>query len=299
MLKNLYIHDLCPICKSVSLFEIGKKKTINQNSDFKVSIIKCLECFHWHTSPSPNQETLNELHKDESPYVLGIKWSNYKRERKIINSMASNNHWIVRELSNYKHGNYLEIGTGSGELIRKTQSLGWNSYGVDPGDYASGFQIVKNSSELPRQIKFDVIVFKDVLEHTFDPNIILKIYKNYLKPNAIMFITVPWNESKAANIRKLNWEMVKPLGHLHYFSKNSLNILLNNNGFKIKNQFTVNVYRSYWKLLLTTPISLIYLMLRPSKWWLIKERINQLKTLIMIFPGDKHGDQLYIKAIKI
>ena len=30
-----------------------------------------------------------------------------------------------------------------------------------------------------------------------------------------------------------------------------------------------------------------------------KERINQLKTLIMIFPGDKHGDQLYTKAIKI
>ena len=299
MLKNLHIHKLCPVCKSISLFEIGKKKTINQNSDFKVSIVKCLECKHWHTSPSPNQNIINKLYEEESAYVLGNKWAKFKRKRKNTSLLASNNHWIVKELSTYKQGNYLEIGTGSGELIRKMQSLGWNSYGIDPGDYASGFQIVKNYSELPDQIKFDVIVFKDVLEHTFDPNIILKTYKNFLKQNAIMFITVPWNQSKAANIRKINWEMVKPLGHLHYFSKNSLNILLKNNGFEVKNQFTVNVYRSYWKLLLTTPISLIYLMLRPSRWWLIKERINQLKTLIMIFPGDKHGDQLYTKAIKI
>ena len=299
MPKDFYKFENCPICNSNKILSLGERKTINLKSDLKVSIIKCTNCNHWHTNPSPNQYLLSKLHKDESPYVLGYEWANFKRKKKINKSLASNKHWIVKELINLKPGNYLEIGPGSGDLIRKFQSLGWNSFGVDPGDYASGFQIVKDSKELPQDLKFDVIVFKDVLEHTFDPNQVLKNYNKFLKKNAKIFITVPWSESKAAKIRKINWEMVRPLGHLHYFSKNSLKIFLENNGFEIKNQFTVNVYKSYWKLLFITPISILYLILRPSKWWLIRDRINQLKTLIVIFPGDKNGDQLYTKGLKI
>ena len=299
MIKNLETFDSCPICSSRALISLGRKKTINKNSNLEVSIIKCNECLHWHTNPSPNQNLLYKLYKEESPYVIGMKsWAKLTAATKLDGKLVPDKNWIVRELKNKNIGNLLEIGCGSGELLNKMKTLGWKSYGIDPGTYATSNNVFESHDKLPDNVKFDVIVFKDVMEHCLSPNDMLNEYKKYLKINAILFLCVPWSESKAANKRKLNWEMVKPIGHLHYFSKKSAEILLKKNNFKIEKTTTRNFYRNYYFSLFTNFAKILYLCFRPTKWWLLTQRLDKLTTMILLFPGDKYGDQLYIVAKK-
>ena len=120
MFENLNEFHSCPICNSERIICIGKKKTTNKHSNLVVSIIKCNECFHWHTNPTPDQNLLSKLYQEESSYVIEMKlWTDNTKKRNLQQNLAPNKNWIVKELENYKIGNYLEVGSGSGELLKK------------------------------------------------------------------------------------------------------------------------------------------------------------------------------------
>ena len=159
---------------------------------------------HWHTNPSPDQNLLYKLYKEESSYVLeNNSWTKLTKKINLRESLVPDKNFIVRELKNKNVGNFLEIGCGSGKLLKKVKTLGWKTYGVDPCTYADNDNIFEHHSKLPDNIKFDVIVFKDVMEHCFSPNDMLNEYRRYFKINTILFLCVPWSEVKLQTKEKL------------------------------------------------------------------------------------------------
>ena len=101
MIENLIKFNTCPICSSEALINLGRKNTTNKNSNLEVSIIKCNECLHWHTNPSPDQNLLYKLYKEESPYVIGMKsWAKLTAATKLDGKLVPDKNWIVRELKN-------------------------------------------------------------------------------------------------------------------------------------------------------------------------------------------------------
>ena len=91
---------------------------------------------------------------------------------------------------------------------------------------------MQNISELDED-NFDVIVLSDVLEHVEDPFSLVRKVSELIKNGGSVYCSFPNNQSLRALLLKERWRMIRPFGHLHFFSEKSLRILFESNGFKI------------------------------------------------------------------
>jgi SAM-dependent methyltransferase len=207
------IIDDCPICGNNSIV-IDVVPTINPNEMDKVELRCCDSCGHWWHSPVPNQEQLSEMYSSASSFVVsaGAKDS-YQNKNKLDNF-----HKYVLKRINKRPGNYLEIGPGGGGLFRRFRAMNYTCYGVDPGQWVENSSIVSSIDELPSDLQFDVIVLQDVLEHILDPVKMMGQLKRIARQGSVLFCSFPCKDSRPARVYKGKWPMVRPFGHLHYFS---------------------------------------------------------------------------------
>lgn len=124
-----------------------------------------------------------------------------------------------------------DLGCGTGYMVQYLQSLNYNIAGIDY--YLDGLLesdapklIQANIHDLPlaRQ-SLDAIMLLDVLEHTDDLHL-LQAIRPYLKPNGLLFISVPafpflWSYRDDA------------AGHLRRYTKSSLEDVLHETNYKI------------------------------------------------------------------
>jgi len=107
-----------------------------------------------------------------------------------------------------------------------------------------------------RQIKYDIIVMADVIEHFSNPFKMLETIEKILEPNGLLIFTTYNMDSFYAKITGRNYHWILPM-HLFYFSNKTLkNICLENNLriFKIKNDSRiVSFYYLLNKLILIFP----------------------------------------------
>lgn len=284
----------CPVCHGCDFTLIGIVDTLDTSSNLQVAVRKCESCLHWHTNPMPTSELLNNLYSRSHPAVIGANWDRKTKDSNLRGGLASDNHWIVSNLNCTTPGRFLEVGSGDGSVLRKMQLLGWNAWGVEPGSYGEGSQVVSSYSNLPTDNKFDVIVFQDVLEHVSNPADEISIYVQFMAQDCILFMTVPWSESKRARLQRGDWDMVKPLGHLHYFSRYSAKLILDKNNFDVVDVFPVNIYPQHARSIIFALISILVGYIRPSRWKTLRKRMKHLILLLKIFPEKPLGDQLYI-----
>ncbi len=144
----------------------------------------------------------------------------------------------------------LDVGCSTGLLgERLIKEKGCKVYGVDISELAireakkrltmAEYMDVEED-ELPFDVKFDVILFADILEHLLFPEQVLNKFKKYLKKEGIYIISLP----NVANIRirlKLlmgKWDYQKSgildEGHLHFYTYNSAKVMFHKNGFYIQ-----------------------------------------------------------------
>ena len=122
-----------------------------------------------------------------------------------------------------------------------------------------------------RQIKYDIIVMADVIEHFSNPFKMLEMIEKILKPDGLLIFTTYNMDSLYAKITGRNYHWILPM-HLFYFSNKTLkNICLENNLkiFKIKNDSRVV---SFYYLL--NKLSLIFPKLK-----FLFQYINKIRLL--------------------
>lgn len=206
----------CPICDESSIV-VDVVPTINPNETDKVELRCCDSCGHWWHSPAPSQEELNKLYSSSSLYVVSAGAKESYQNKNTLNSF----HEYILKRINKKSGNYLEIGAGGGGLLRRFRAMNYTCYGVDPGQWVKDGSIVNSIDDLPKDFKYDIFVLQDVLEHIFDPVRFMTKLKKMAYDGSIFFCSFPCKDSRPARIYKGKWVMVRPYGHLHYFSLNS------------------------------------------------------------------------------
>lgn len=133
----------------------------------------------------------------------------------------------------------LDVGCGRGDFLNGFINNGLNGYGVDFTDAAERhcpkgkiFQadIEKNGMPFDNNY-FDVIFSKSVIEHFYDPDILIKECKRCLKPGGLIIVMVP------------SWEhnfriYFEDFTHRSPFMMTSLNDILEMNNFsEIKVEF--------------------------------------------------------------
>jgi len=170
-------------------------------------------------------------------------------------------------------GNYLEIGAGGGGLLRHFRAMNYTCYGVDPGQWIEDSSIVNCIDDLPNDLQYDVFVLQDVLEHILDPVGLMIGLKKMARHGSIFFCSFPCKDSRPARANKGKWVMVRPYGHLHYFSFDSAAKMFSLTGLTINDM----------RLERTTSISTTF------------SSLHVRRLLYEIFKGGK--DQIYAQVV--
>jgi 2-polyprenyl-3-methyl-5-hydroxy-6-metoxy-1,4-benzoquinol methylase len=168
----------------------------------------------------------------------------------------------------------LDVGCGNGIISRSLGRLGFTVKGIDVSDKAIANAIalntlpnvsfeVKSAEQLVADgSKFHAIVCSEVIEHLYEPSILLKTIHQVLEPNGVLIVTVPNGRGPRELLvtrpvihlqKKNNWiwkalnkfksllgykgttvqSAADDLTHVQFFTKKSLHQLANQNNFKI------------------------------------------------------------------
>ena len=136
-------------------------------------------------------------------------------------------------------GRLLEVGCGSGHVLKHMQSLGWNVTGVDFDPKAVAFASnqgldVRLGSLAEQSFQsnyFDLVFMSHVIEHVHAPLALLKASFEVLKPGGRLVLLTPNSESLWHRVFGRNWMSLDPPRHLHLFNKSTITQLASRLGF--------------------------------------------------------------------
>jgi len=184
-----------------------------------------------------------------------------------------------RQFPRYRaNGRLLDVGCGSGDFLQKMKAIGWDVYGVEPGEQGAlagqkrGLNIFHGTleqAEFP-DAHFDFIRFEHVLEHVPDPVATLREARRILRPGGQIRLMVPnWN-SWPAQWFKSYWYHLDTPRHLFWFTPETLAFAAQRGGLKVSSS---NIFPDYSDI----ADSLIYLL--EDRWPSLGARMKQRKGL--------------------
>jgi SAM-dependent methyltransferase len=230
----------CPVCgnEEFSLFLECKDHFLSRET-FK--IVQCSRCSFTFVNPRPEMDQLQRYY--ESPEYIshsgtgkGIVNSIYKKVRRHTH------HKKFKLVSAYAKGrSILDIGCGSGELLRLFNEKHWRTLGVEPNKYARDFAVseygleVKEENEIAEipDSSFDVITMWHVLEHVSGLHERMSEIKRMLKTDGVVVIALPNRESFDAEYYKENWAAYDVPRHLYHFTPDTIEKLLERYKFSV------------------------------------------------------------------
>lgn len=126
------------------------------------------------------------------------------------------------QASSIKH---LDYGGGSGLMVNILKKTNWQSVSYDP--------FVDRNVSLDKLGKFDLITAYEVFEHVPDVRQLMSNLLSLLSPNGIVLFSTLLSDGNINPNQRLSWWYASPRnGHISLFSKKSLAILAQKNGFK-------------------------------------------------------------------
>jgi len=159
----------------------------------------------------------------------------------------------------------LDLGCGNGALCRELTDAGFRVVGIEPSE--SGISIAKqlvpegvfhqmgvydNPDDMP-EMRFDIAVSTEVVEHLFRPSALPKYAAAKLADGGLLIISTPYHGylknllicllNKWDHHHSPGWEG----GHIKFWSRKSLSDMLGANGFRILSFHGVGRVPWLWK----------------------------------------------------
>lgn len=253
--------NLCGSDKYSTYYEQYDRRFSDTPRDI-YQLVKCEKCGLVYLNPRPSKDFIDNFYP-KSFYDWRIQITGNKISiitglaRKLDFALWRNNialaekARIVRKNCSYI-GKLLDIGCAEGDFLERMKRAGWEVEGVEISADLCGFVMEKygikchnapvNELKLPRG-SFDVATFWASLEHIFDPAGAVRLCHSILKRNGIIIILVPNSRSLEERILKgIDPNPIDIPRHLYHFNADTLEGLLRNNGFSVKQvrHFTLN-----------------------------------------------------------
>ena len=203
----------------------------------KKDIVKCQNCSFIYYENIPSNHDLN------------LVYSGYQREEYITSNSVNKIRKELEEILKIKEiERVLDIACGECYVLDILKSIN-----LDLGLYATehssarqnvikkGYDFIEGEFFPITDLKFDLIIFTEAIEHINDINAFLKHANKLLSPGGLIYITTPNFSSIERRVMQAEWGMVTPPEHLSYFTPSTLNYALTRNNFKKVKSKTENI----------------------------------------------------------
>ncbi len=208
--------DTCSFCHSKEFKILGKR--LNGAQGFyperkigiTTTIVKCKHCDLIYSNPMPIPVNIND-HYGVPPESYW-NYDTFHVEENYMQGLITQ----MNSIQPIKLGSkVLDIGAGVGKSMVAFERAGYDVYGIEPSEsfYDRAINHMKVSKEKLQmsmvencefeENSFDVILLTAVLEHVYEPAIVIEKIMQWLKPGGLVFIEVPssnWLINKWINI---------------------------------------------------------------------------------------------------
>ena len=146
--------------------------------------------------------------------------------------------WLPRS----RAGVLLDVGCGSGTLLQRMRSLGWQVRGVEPDQRAAAIARDHHSLQVhcgtllsyaARDGEFDAITLNHVIEHVPDPVEFIRECSRILRPGGWLVVVTPNVLSLGRRVFGRYWRGLEVPRHLSLFAPKSLTQLLRGTSLRI------------------------------------------------------------------
>ena len=282
----------CPVCRF-------KHSNPLMKDESQYRILSCGNCKHEYLDFEPRSDHVSNIYSDD--YFNGGKdgYPDYIQLEPLLIKRGGYYANIIRRFM--KPGRMLDIGCGSGFLMKGFRDNGWEVKGVEPNRRMASYGIAKFNLDISvspfeaysDQNLFDLIAMIQVIAHFYDVRSCIENASRLLKTNGLLLIET-WNrDSLTAKIMGNAWHEYSPPSVVNWFTPSSLTMLAKQYGFKcITFKRTLKkIQMGQAKLLLSSK----------SKQSVIVEIAEKIANLIpdkteLIYPGD---DLFYILFKKV
>ncbi len=230
----------CPVCNNISFvpFLSVKDHFLSQET---FMICSCTSCGFRFINPRPGQAEIGKYYQSTeyiSHNAAGFSLINslYKIARYF--AIRTKYQLILRTSSGKK---LLDIGCGTGELLRYCGDHGFEVSGVEPTEPARKFAIEQNRIDVKESlqelvkggVRHNCITLWHVLEHIHNLNETLVQIKELLDKNGSLILALPNCESDDAQRYKEYWAAYDVPRHLYHFTKGTLEKIADKHGFVV------------------------------------------------------------------
>lgn len=229
------VQPCCPSCAKDETVRIGKLPDSNLFAGVFLdrdlaggSLYKCKICSLTFRYPIDDAMTHEELYDNQKT----LTWS--------LQSERPDWELIARHVSEHKtRGRVLDFGCYTGGLLALLEGE-YERYGIEINRAAAaeaakiaGRPIFSSVEEVPEQLRFDVIIACDVVEHMVDPVSIIRELGHLLSENGILILTTGDSENSLWNRFGANWWYCYFPEHISFISKTWLDLNAENLGLSL------------------------------------------------------------------
>lgn len=173
---------------------------------------------------------------------------------------------IVNVLENlpieYSSKDILEVGCGSGALMRLLKNIKYNVQGIDISPAAAKLSGAKlaPATKIPfKRESFDCVISLSMIEHLYSSEAkqFLREAFRVLRPGGIIFLSTANFSSPLRYLQGKNWYGYGDKSHVKFYGTTSFKKLLTHNNFlNVRTTFKITTMQLDWPTPDTTPILL-------------------------------------------
>jgi SAM-dependent methyltransferase len=194
---------------------------------------RCNNCTHVFANPCPSPEFIQSLYGEvEDPVYQEEAQGRSKNFSRILKFL---------DKIHPERGILFDVGAATGILLHISRDQGWQVEGIEPSAWAVNVARDRYHLEIREGVfeqvilpkdHYTVVTMVDFIEHIPHPFDAISIAHKILSPGGTLCLVTPDINSFAAKIFGQKWWHYRP-GHLSYFSKKSLDFLLQRAGFGV------------------------------------------------------------------
>jgi len=206
-------------------------------------------------------------------------------------------------------GKLLDVGTGGGSYLFRLQQWGWQTFGVETSRTGCqrarslGLNVFHGTLEAARfpDRFFDVVHLSNVLEHLPDPIATFDEIYRILRPDGLVYLTVPNTHSLVFRLFREHWYALDVPRHVISYSPKTLRTIAEKAGFSIQAEnFSAgpfNFVRSV-RYLLEAQKDRYPSWLRKIDWEHSKLIRRILKPIFLVIDTGGYGDFMHATLVK-